>query len=290
MKRGTSRHSKLLMLACELDIDTYAAVGLACCLWDWVGETMPQGNIGSAPDRIIAQVVGWRGDSTELVKAMVKVGLLDVDSTHRLIVHDWSEHSEDGVHTFLWRRRLRFADGKAPRHRHLTSGERAAAEAFYGTATNPPQSECGENVAPPQKSHVENADGTVRNEAVRNGTERASNLFAPPQSGEADKTTKKPPKVKLIPNYSPEFLNFWNSYPSVRRWKKQKCWEIWCRDVKRHERPETVIKLLMDGLEVWCKSYNWTKNGGEFVCGSEVWLGNRMYLEHPPTAPKKEFQ
>lgn len=300
MKRGTSRHSKLLMLACELDIDTYAAVGLACCLWDWVGETMPQGNIGSAPDRIIAQVVGWRGDPSKLVCAMVRVGLLDEDPTHRLIVHDWSEHSDDGVHTYLWRRRIRFADGKAPRHRHLTSGERDACEAFYKLATNPPQTKCGENVATPQKSHVENADGTVRDGTVRNGSERSSNLFVSPQSGETetvapqtvepakpDNAAKKP---KLVPNYTPEFNTFWLAYPSVRRYKKQECWGIWSKDVEKHEKRDKAIEVIMQGLAKWCKSYQWTKKGGEFVNGSEVFLRRRMYLDEPTTAPVKEFE
>lgn len=194
MKRGTSRHSKLLMLACELDIDTYAAVGLACCMWDWVGETMPQGNIGSAPDRIIAQVVGWRGDPAKLVQAMVKVGLLDVHPTHRLVVHDWSEHSDDGVHTFLWRRRAWFADGKAPRTRHLNSGERDKAEEFYESATNPPQSECGENVATPHESRIAKADGTDRNEPERTGTERTgTTLPQPPKGGGIDEIKQGSP-------------------------------------------------------------------------------------------------
>jgi len=291
------------MLACELDIDTYAAVGLACCMWDWVGETMPQGNIGSAPDRIIAQVVGWRGDPSKLVCAMVRVGLLDVDPTHRLIVHDWSEHSDDGVHTYLWRRRIRFADGKAPRHRHLTSGERDACEEFYNLATNPPQTNCGKNVATPQKSHVENADGTVRDGSVRNGSERGLNLFVSPQSGETQTTTqqavdqpkpvKKPKpdkKPKLVPDYTPEFEAFWWAYPAVRRYKKQECWGIWERDVEKHEKRDKAILVIMDGLAKWCKSYQWTKQGGEFVNGSEVFLRRRMYMDQPTAAPAKEFE
>lgn len=303
MKRGTSRHSKLLMLACELDIDTYAAVGLACCMWDWVGETMPQGNIGSAPDRIIAQVVGWRGEPSKLVCAMVRVGLLDVDPTHRLIVHDWSEHSDDGVHTFLWRRRQRFADGKAPRTRHLNSTERPAADSFYAVATNPPQIKCGENVASPQKSRSENADVSVRDGTERNGSERSSNLFVSPQSGETqttvqptaaapeqDKKPSKPKKPKLVPNYTPEFEAFFRAYPTVRRYKKQECWDLWERDVEKHEKREKVIEVIMDGLSRWCKSYQWNDKGGQFVNGSEVFLRRRMYLDQPPTAPAKEFE
>jgi hypothetical protein len=178
------------MLACELDIDTYAAVGLACCMWDWVGETMPQGNIGSAPDRIIAQVVGWRGDPAKLVQAMVKVKLLDTDETHRLVVHDWSEHSEDGVHVYLARRRLFFADGRSPRTRTLPSVERNDADVFY--ATTVPQTKCGKNVAPPQSDHIPKADVSERSDSDRFGSDR-------PESVRSEATPPPTPQGGSVP-------------------------------------------------------------------------------------------
>ena len=106
--------------------------------------------------------------------------------------------------------------------------------------------------------------------------------------GGGDEKPKK--KVKLIPNYSPEFLAFYMAYPSVRRQKKQECWDIWCRDVKAHEKPDKVVEVLMEGLRRWCKCHQWTKDGGQYVCGSEVFLRRRMYLDQPPTAPVKEFE
>jgi len=285
MRRGTSRHSKLLMLACELDIDTYAAVGLACCMWDWVGETMPQGNIGSAPDRIIAQVVGWRGEPSKLVDAMVKIKLLDRHPEHRLVVHDWSEHSEDGVHVYLARRRLLFADGKAPRTRTLPSIERTEADKFYAAVV--PQSKCGKNVVEPQSDHSAKVDVSERSEAERSGPVRCEPSPLTPQgdggAAPAPKAEKTPPK--LIPDFSPQFLAFWNAYPTVRRQDKQKCWKRWQADFLDREKQ---AGLVMENLRRWKRCDQWTKDGGQYVCSPYRWLLNRMYAEEPPTGPTKE--
>jgi hypothetical protein len=192
MKRGTPGHWKILNLAMELKIEPYAAVGICCCMWEWVGASLMSGNIGKADDVMIARQIGWTKKPSVLIDALVKCGLLDRHPEHRLIVHDWSEHAEDGVHTWMVRRRLWFADGKAPRTRHLNSIERKEAEAYYGTATPPPQSKCGENVATPPESRSAKADGTERYGSVRDGSPHS------PPKGDGD--AKKHPRV--IPAYT----------------------------------------------------------------------------------------
>jgi hypothetical protein len=43
MKRGTPGHWKILNLAMELKIEPYAAVGICCCMWEWVGASLMPG-------------------------------------------------------------------------------------------------------------------------------------------------------------------------------------------------------------------------------------------------------
>jgi hypothetical protein len=101
----------------------------------------------------------------------------------------------------------------------------------------------------------------------------------------APKPEKTPPK--LIPDFSPQFLAFWNAYPTVRRQDKQKCWKRWQADFLDREFASAVVTV---GLHRWKKCHQWTKDGGQFVCNPYRWLMNRMYLENPPTAPIKEFE
>jgi hypothetical protein len=101
----------------------------------------------------------------------------------------------------------------------------------------------------------------------------------------APKAEKSPPK--LIPDFSPQFLAFWNAYPTVRRQDKQKCWKRWQADFLDREKASAVVT---EGLHRWKKCHQWTKDGGQFVCNPYRWLMNRMYLENPPTAPIKEFE
>lgn len=103
MKRGTPRHRKMRRLADLLGIPLPYAVGLMEMLWHWVGQEMPQGNIGLAKDREIAAACGWPKKPQVLVEALVEAGWLDRHEEHRLLVHDWEEHCEEAVRKWLKR-------------------------------------------------------------------------------------------------------------------------------------------------------------------------------------------
>lgn len=274
MKRGTPGHWKIQNLALDLKIEPYAAVGLCCCMWEWVGNSLMTGNIGKADDAVIARQIGWTKKPSILIEALVKNGLLDPHPEHRLIVHDWSTHADDGVHTYLVRRGLRFADGKAPRWRHLNSEERKQAEAFYGVATSPPHSERGENVATPHDGHISKADGTERV-----GTDRNGSPYRSPK-GDCD-GTKKPPK--LIPAYSPAFEAFWARYPTTRRTNKPGAWKIWERDqLERPQQPgqPRLLDLVMRSLEQHRNCEQWQDG---YVPLPTTWLNQKRWSTDPPT-------
>jgi hypothetical protein len=141
-----------------------------------------------------------------------------------------------------------------------------------------------------QENPRESSPSETTNETTTETTTKPEKIQTQPVAALSGGDEKPKKKVKLIPDYSEAFLEFYKAYPSVRRQKKQECWEIWCRDVKAHQQTEKVVEVLMEGLRRWCKCHQWTKDGGQYVCGSEVFLRRRMYLDQPPTAPAKEFE
>jgi hypothetical protein len=60
----------------------------------------------------------------ELVAALVKAELLETHDIYRLIVHDWSNHSDDTTDARLARQGQRYADGSIPRMTRLSNQER----------------------------------------------------------------------------------------------------------------------------------------------------------------------
>ena len=132
MKRHAPQHGKFRALASHLKIERFAAVGLGELLWHATADQAPQGDIGRLTDDHIAELLYWPvEDAKRLVKALVKVKLLDRSTKHRLVVHDWSDHCGDETHRYLGRKCARFSDGSAPKLSKLTSGERAKAAAAY---------------------------------------------------------------------------------------------------------------------------------------------------------------
>jgi hypothetical protein len=85
-------HPKTIDLADELGILVPQAIGHLELLWAFTGRKTPQGNIGRWSDAVIAHAAQWPGKSSDFVVALVRVGFLDKDDEHRLIVHDWHEH------------------------------------------------------------------------------------------------------------------------------------------------------------------------------------------------------
>ena len=115
MKRGTPEHPKMLLLASTLEINNYAAVGLMECLWHFTARYAPQGDIGKYTDEIIAHKIGWDGDAEQLIQALLECGWLDQVNGHRLLVHDWHDHSDDAADKYLIRHNLIYANGFLPR-------------------------------------------------------------------------------------------------------------------------------------------------------------------------------
>lgn len=98
MKRGTPFHPKTLDLAGRLGVERWGAVGVLESLWHFAGQYARRGDVGRHSDQSIAAGIGWTGDATQLVEALIGAGWLDRCECHRLRVHDWEQHADQAVH------------------------------------------------------------------------------------------------------------------------------------------------------------------------------------------------
>ncbi|MBE3119733.1 MAG: hypothetical protein IMZ50_13395, partial [Candidatus Atribacteria bacterium] len=97
MKRGTPDHPKMHDLRAALGIPIYSAVGLLELLWHFTAKYAERGDLGRHSNEAIARAVGWRGRPDKLVNALVACRWVDADPVHRLLVHDWQAHADEGV-------------------------------------------------------------------------------------------------------------------------------------------------------------------------------------------------
>lgn len=101
MKRGTSNHPKVYLLAEALKVKRPAALGYLQLLWDFTADYAPHGDVGRYPDTRIEAALDWGGRKGKLIDALVEAGWLDRHTERRLLVHDWLDHAEKSVHRRL---------------------------------------------------------------------------------------------------------------------------------------------------------------------------------------------
>lgn len=130
------------------------AVGIWAAVLEYTAEHAPNGDLTDHMDAVAA-FCDWPDHQT-LTDALVEVRHIDRSEDGRLIVHGWSEHAEESVHTRLACTGQWFADGTRPSLRRLNAEQRNRADQRLGSS--PPLQEL-HNVAqhlqrPLQKAHV----------------------------------------------------------------------------------------------------------------------------------------
>ena len=111
-------------------------------LWHVTARQASRGDIGRISDEDIALAIDYRQSPELLIEALVHSGWIDRNLTHRLIIHDWPDHAENGVHMRLARAHQFFVCGDPrnpektslviPKLTNLPPRDRALAEDFYG--------------------------------------------------------------------------------------------------------------------------------------------------------------
>lgn len=260
MKSGTPDHPKMRRLALELDVSKCTAVGILACLWSWAKDYVPAGNVGKYLDESIADAIDWRGDAGELVQALVRSGWLDEHIEHRLIIHDWPDHCEDSVHTYLAKRRKLFADGSMPRLTKFNKSERQVIENEYSeaskaracapiaTALRPiariNAQECAEargaEMRVPIPIPIPIPEVLPQSPSLGGG----EGLF--PELAELEPLGPKAPKSREDSEITDWFeREFWPPYP--RKLSKAEA-RKWCA---KHAKAPIVRREIVDGLATW---------------------------------------
>lgn len=122
--RNTLTHRKTRRLATRLKIEIPHALGLCEALFDVTARMTPHGDIGKLDNHEIAEEMFYTLDADELIAALIAAGWLDEDPLHRLIVHDWHDHSDDTTDAKVARSGLDYASGVTPRMRKFNASQR----------------------------------------------------------------------------------------------------------------------------------------------------------------------
>ena len=122
------------------------------------------------------------------------------------------------------------------------------------------------------------------------GVEAIQNQFLIPQNLknisleeiEAEAKSPEPEKKKrpkrdscLTISQSEKFIQFWSNYPQHRRKEKPKAEAAF----KAINPNESLFDEIMQGLERSKKSYDWSKENGQFVCYPEKYLKNKKWMD-----------
>jgi hypothetical protein len=107
-----SNHPKFADLKAILGRPKFAVLGCLEALWHFTAEYAPLGDVGRFTDAQIERWIDWDGEPGELIRALVAARFLDVDSQHRLLVHDWADYAPEYLKKRTKRQGLDFVRGK----------------------------------------------------------------------------------------------------------------------------------------------------------------------------------
>ena len=107
-----------------------------------------------------------------------------------------------------------------------------------------------------KRQHNNNGNNTINNGTIEQGNN--INTF-PAKSDDYD------------------FNAFWNAYP--KKMAKQEAKKAWMK----LKPDEEMMQEILSGLTRWKTSYEWQKNGGQFIPHPASWLNGRRWEDDIPT-------
>ena len=73
------------------------------------------------------------------------------------------------------------------------------------------------------------------------------------------------------------FERFWTAYPGPRKTDKRKCCEKFAAILRESGEPDAMLMRMLDGIDRWRKSRDWSEDGGAYICAPLVWLNNERW-------------
>lgn len=273
------QHPKTRRLARYLGVSLPAAVGHLHYLWWWALDYAQDGDLSRYEPEDIADAALWDDDAKTFVEALIKSGFLDqVDD--KLIIHDWDDYAGR-----LIDKRKANAE-RARKWREKKSNERI-------TNAYETHNECAKNDATVPNQTVPNrtkpnstkpedinlitcasldADARINDIsiAVNNNGRAAGQDPGEEKSGEQQATTplddNKPRPPFTSKKQERLFDLFWQQYPKKR--SKGQAEKAWAKLRPNDE----LFESIMAGLERAKASYEWQKEGGQYIPYPATWL------------------
>lgn len=109
MKHTTVQLMKFKKLKRRFRLPEWQATGLLESLWHCTACNAPDGALGRLSNEDIAAAIEWDGDADDLVGTLVELGWLDLCTTNRFVVHDWSDHAPNFIKGNLAKHKKPFA-------------------------------------------------------------------------------------------------------------------------------------------------------------------------------------
>lgn len=106
-------HWKVDRLSAHLEVDYVTALGHIACLWTWVAEHAPNGDLSKFDVSEIANAARWYGEIPKFLHGIEDCGFV-VDNK----IHDWDKH---GLRLLLSQRNRMKKFRKSLRHRSVNS-------------------------------------------------------------------------------------------------------------------------------------------------------------------------
>lgn len=157
MKMSAPQTLKFLKLKRRLKLPHWQCVGLLEALWLFTQHNAPAGDVGRFTDEDIAAGIEWEGDPAQLIGALVECGWLDRCDSHRLLIHDWSDHAPTYLKGAMAKNGVEFAKSAPAKQGAKQPARRPAKQGAKQPQNNPEQP--APNQAKPNQTEPSQAEG-----------------------------------------------------------------------------------------------------------------------------------
>ena len=243
MKRGTIDHPKTCALAKALGIRRYAAVGLLESLWHFTAQYAPRGDVGRWTDADIAHALDWEGDPETLIRALVLAGYVNSNRKHRLVIHDWDDHMNNGTRAYL-------------RHRGVSAVVSGVAE--------PRLSPCSAHAEP-------------RLSPGSAGRGRGSSPDPSSSSPSSPDPNTEVPAKDLHAACRARFARWYAAYPKHE--DRQDAW----LEFQKLEPDDALLERMLAALTWQRLLPDWRKENGQYIPQPRKYLKHRRWEDEPPS-------
>lgn len=130
--------------------------------------------------------------------------------------------------------------------------------------------------------HLKNSKNSKNDKNVKEDS-----LLFKIEQGESETEVKpkksRPKKSSYNPDYSDEFLRFWEAYPSYKKNAKIEAYRIWEERLWNGQSLDSKIDKIIESLESWKETPQWYKDKGKFIPNATTFLNGGTYETTPKT-------